>query len=58
MREEVAEAVHSLRAGKSPGVDSELLKNGDEATTVLTTICQKIWEDKGMAERVNTILYK
>ena len=47
LREEVEEAVHSLKAGKSPGVDnipSELLKNGDEATTtVLTAICQKIW---------------
>ena len=45
LREEVEEAVHSLKAGKSPGADntpSELLKNGGEATTVLTAICQKM----------------
>ena len=50
LREEVGEAVHSLKADKSPGVDdisSELLTNGDEATkTVLTVMCQKIWEMK------------
>ena len=50
LREEVKEAVHSLKAGKSPGVNntpSELLKNGGEATTtVLTAICPKIWEMK------------
>ena len=50
LREEAEEAVRSLKAGKSPGVDnipSELLKNGGEATTiVLTAICQKIWETK------------
>ena len=46
LNEEVEEAVRSLKAGKSPGVDSissELLKNGGEATTtVLTAIWQKI----------------
>ena len=50
LREEVEEAVRSLKAGKSPGVDSipsVLLKNGSEATTtVLTAICKKIWEKK------------
>ena len=50
LREEVEEAVRSLKAGKSPGVDnipSELLNNGGEATTtVVTAICQKIWETK------------
>ena len=50
LRETVAEAVHGLKAGKSPGVDnipSELRKNGGEAIiTVLTAICQKIWETK------------
>ena len=50
VQEEVEEAVRSLTAGKSPGVDnilSELLKNGGEATTtVLTATCQKIWETK------------
>ena len=48
--EEVEEAVHSLKAGKSPGVDSissEVLHNGGEATTtVLTAILQKTWETK------------
>ena len=48
--EEVEEAVHSLKAGKSPGVDnvpSELLKNGGEGTTsALTAKCKKIWETK------------
>ena len=42
--------MRSLKAGKSPGVDnipSELLNNGGEATTtVVTAICQKIWETK------------
>ena len=40
LREEVEEAVHSLKAGKSPGVDtnsSELLNNGCEATTTALT---------------------
>ena len=46
LREEVEEAVRSLKAGKSPGVDSipsVLLKNGSEATTtVLIALCQNI----------------
>ena len=50
LREEAEEAVRNSRAGKSPGVDnipSELLKNGGKTTkTVLTVICQKIWEMK------------
>ena len=49
LREEAKEAVRSLKAGKSPGMDnipSELFKNGGEAATVLTAICQKIWETK------------
>ena len=50
LRKEVEEAVRSLKAGKSPEVDnipSELLKNtGKATTTVLTAICQKIWESK------------
>ena len=50
LREEVEEAVHSLKAGESSGVDiipSELLRNGGEATrTVLTSIFQKILETK------------
>ena len=47
--EEFEVAAHSLKAGKSAGVDSirsVLLKNGGDATTtVLTAIC-KIWETK------------
>jgi exonuclease III len=50
LKAEVEEAVRSLKAGKSPGVDnvpSELLKHGGEATTAaLTALCQKIWEEK------------
>ena len=57
--EEVAEAVCSLKAVKSPGVDnisSELLKNGGEATAmVLTAVCQKDLGDEGMAKCVDTI---
>ena len=50
LREEIEEAVRSLKAGKSPEVDnipSELLKNtGKATTTVLTAICQKTGETK------------
>ena len=46
----MVEVVHSLKAGKSPGMDNipcEMLKNGGETTaTVLTAICQKIWKTK------------
>ena len=49
-RERVREAVHSLKAGKYPGVDnipSVLLKNGGEATTTfLIALCRKIWDTK------------
>jgi hypothetical protein len=50
LKGEVEEAVRSLKAGKSPGVDnvpSELLKHGGEATTAaMMALCQKIWEGK------------
>ena len=50
LREEVEEAVRSLKERKSQEVDNipaELLKNGGKATTtVLTAIGQKIWETK------------
>ena len=50
MQEEVKEAVRSLKAGKSPGIDNipgELLKyGGEELTGILTKLCQKIWETK------------
>ena len=50
LREVAEEAVCSLKAGKSLGMDSiptQLLKNGGKATTiVLTAICQQIWETK------------
>ena len=46
LREEVEEAVHSMKAGRFPEVDnipSELLKNeGEATTTILTAICEKI----------------
>ena len=48
--EEVEVTVRSLKAGKDPGMDnipSGLLKNrGEATTTVLTGLCQKIWETK------------
>jgi hypothetical protein len=50
LKGEVEEAVRSLKAGKSPGVDnvpSELLKHGGKATTAaMTALCQKIWDGK------------
>ena len=50
MREEVEEAIRNLPEGKSPGADnipSELLKHGgNELVTVITSLCQKIWESK------------
>ena len=51
MREEVEEAVHSLKAGKSPGVDNtpSELENGGEAAT--TAICQEIWETKKWSKK-------
>ena len=58
--EEDEEAVNTLKTGKSPGVDnipSELLKNGGEATTtVLTAICQKIWETKEWPKSGHSLL--
>ena len=54
MREEVEEAIRSLPSGKSPGTDNipaELLKKGgSELVTVITTLCQKIWETKQWPE--------
>ncbi|PIK45030.1 hypothetical protein BSL78_18122 [Apostichopus japonicus] len=50
LKAEVEAAVHSLKPGKSPGVDNipaELLKSGGkELTKALTALCQKIWEEK------------
>ena len=49
LREEDEEAMHSLNAIKSLGVDNiplELLKNGGQATTTVLTTCQKILEMK------------
>ena len=50
LKEEVEKAILSLKPGKSPGVDNiptELVKGGGEATVkALTTLCQKIWEEK------------
>ena len=60
LREKVEEAVRSLRAGKSPGVDnipSELLKNGGEATTTVTiAMYKKIWKtNEWLTAGVDTI---
>ena len=48
LRKEVAAAVKSLKKGKLPGVDNipeELVQaNGEDVTTALTTICNKIWQ--------------
>ena len=50
LKEEVEEAIRSLKAGKSPGVDNipaELIKHGGpEMIKALTTICQRIWDTK------------
>ena len=50
LKEEVEAALRSLKPGKSPGVDnvpSELLKSGGEdLVTVMTALCQKIWDQK------------
>ena len=47
-RKEVDAAVQSLKKGKSPGVDNipaELIQaGGEDVTTALTTICNKIWQ--------------
>ena len=50
MREEEEAAIRSLTTGKSPGADNipaELLKHvGNDLVTVVTSLCQKIWETK------------
>ena len=59
LREEVEEAVHSLKAGKSPRVDSipsKLPENGGAATiAVLTAIMPKDLGDEEMVEGVDTL---
>ena len=61
LREEVEEAMSSLKSEMSPGEDnisSELLKNGDEATIiVLTAVCQKIWETREWPKKGNLKQY-
>ena len=48
LRREVEVAVQSLKKGKSAGVDNipaELVQaGGEDVITVLTTICNKIWQ--------------
>ena len=48
LRREVETAVHSLKKGKSAGVDNipaELVQaGGEDVITALTTICNKIWQ--------------
>ena len=55
LEEEVKEAMNSIKKGKSPGVDNipgELIKNGgEEMVKAVTTICQRIWRDKGWPEQ-------
>ncbi|KAI8486085.1 hypothetical protein Bbelb_361850 [Branchiostoma belcheri] len=50
LREEVADAVHNMKDGKSPGFDNipaELLKHGGEVVVdKYTELCQKIWVEK------------
>ena len=48
--------MNSIKKGKSPGVDNipgELIKNdrGEEMVKAVTTICQRIWRDKGWPEQ-------
>ena len=53
LREEIEEAVRSLKAGKYPGADnlpSELLKNRAEATTIHVSDTPENVGDGGMAE--------
>ena len=51
----LTEAMNNIKKGKSPGVDNipgELIKNGGEAMVkAVTTICQRIWRDKGWPEQ-------
>ena len=57
LREEAEDAVHSLKAGKSPGMDnipSELLKNGSKKITSPDSNMEDL-RDKGMVEGVDTI---
>lgn len=48
LREEVEQAIKSLKSGKAAGVDNipaELIKHGGETVTdILTQICNKIWQ--------------
>ena len=48
LRREVEAAVQSLKKGKSAGLDNipaELVQvGGEDVITVLTTICNKIWQ--------------
>ena len=48
LRREVEAAVQSLKKGKSAGVDNvpaELVQaGGEDVTTALTTLCNKIWQ--------------
>ena len=48
LRREVEAAVHSLKKGKSAGVDNisaELVQaGGEDVITALTTICNRIWQ--------------
>ena len=61
MMEEVEETIRNLPEGKSSGADnipSELLKHGgNELVPVTTSLCQKIWETKTVARRMDSITF-
>jgi hypothetical protein len=54
LKEDVEDALRSLPTGKSPGADNipaKLLKHeAGELVTVVTSICQQIWETKQWPE--------
>jgi hypothetical protein len=54
MKDEVIHAMHSLKIGKTPGIENipaELLKyGGPELERVMTEICEKIWSTKSWPE--------
>ena len=53
-------AVQSLKKGKSAGVDSILTElvqaDGEDVITILTTICNKIRQDMGVANPMDPVL--
>ena len=60
LKEEVINAIRTLKNGKSPGIDNvpgELIKGGGEALyDILTKLCQKIWSTNQWPEAWTTSL--